>query len=162
MPNTTPPLALDHVALPMHDPERTREFYGNVLGLTLVDALSGDDWGGRKWLMLIFADAFKHQVALCAFDGPRTPLDADWPTDTRHYAFSAGDRKALEGWKARLNEHRVAWREEDHGAQQSIYFNDPSGSVLEITTGAPAGKLHASTDAEATLQAWIKARATHH
>jgi catechol 2,3-dioxygenase-like lactoylglutathione lyase family enzyme len=162
MSTSTPPLALDHVALPMFDPEATRAFYRDVLGFTLVDALSGDDWGGRGWLMLIFADAFKHQLALCAFDGPRTALDADWPADTRHYAFSAGDRKALSGWKARLDERGVAWREEDHGAQQSIYFSDPNGTVLEITTALPAGKPQPSTDADATLDAWLKAKATRH
>lgn len=151
-----PPLALDHVALPMFDPVATRAFYDDVLGFTLVEALSGDDWGGRAWLMLIFADAYKHQVALCAFDGPKVALDADWPQDARHYAFSAGDRKALAGWKARLDALAIAWREEDHGAQQSIYFQDPNGTVLEITTAAPAGKPRASEGAAATIDAWVK------
>lgn len=50
MPAKATPLALDHVALPMLDPVATRTFYSEVLGLTLVEALSGDDWGGRAWL----------------------------------------------------------------------------------------------------------------
>ena len=157
MPKQASPLALDHVALPMFAPRATRLFYRDLLGFTLVDALSGDDWGGRAWLMMIFSDAYKHQVALCAFSGPKTELDADWPIDARHYAFSATDRKALDAWKARLDAHGVAWREEDHGDQLSIYFSDPNGTVLEITIAQAPGKRHPSPEAEGVVDAWVAA-----
>ena len=128
MPKQASPLALDHVALPMFAPRATRLFYRDL-----------------------------HQVALCAFGGPRIALDADWPIDARHYAFSATDRKALDAWKARLDAHGVAWREEDHGDQLSIYFSDPNGTVLEITIAQAPGKRHPSPEAEGVVDAWVAA-----
>jgi len=41
-------LRFDHLALPVFDAAATYRFYGEVLQLPLVDALSGDDWGGRR------------------------------------------------------------------------------------------------------------------
>jgi catechol 2,3-dioxygenase-like lactoylglutathione lyase family enzyme len=45
MPDT--PLRLDHFALPVYDAAKTLHFYTEVLQLPLVDALSGEDWGGK-------------------------------------------------------------------------------------------------------------------
>jgi catechol 2,3-dioxygenase-like lactoylglutathione lyase family enzyme len=39
-------LQLDHVALPIREVEASQRFYSEVLGLPLVEALSGDDWEG--------------------------------------------------------------------------------------------------------------------
>ena len=46
-------LRLDHVAIPIRDADATAAFYGGVLGPPLINALTGADWGGREWLMLI-------------------------------------------------------------------------------------------------------------
>ena len=126
-------LDLDHVALPVNDARAAHRFYSEVLGLALVEALSGDEWEGRAWLMMIFADTHGRRVALCAYGGP--PLERERiPTDARHYAFAA---RSLAPWKRRLAAARVAYREEDHGGgQRSIYFDDPSGNTLEITSPA--------------------------
>jgi catechol 2,3-dioxygenase-like lactoylglutathione lyase family enzyme len=48
------PLRFDHLALPVYDAAGTYRFYSEVLQLPLVDALSGDDWGGKAWLMMFF------------------------------------------------------------------------------------------------------------
>ena len=129
----TPRLALDHVALPVRDAAATRRFYSDVLGLELVDAISGEGWEGFPWLMMIYADASGRQIALCAFRGRRTTRERV-PTDARHYALAAGAPRELAAWRKRLREAGVDFREEDHGAQRSIYFEDPSGNVLEITS----------------------------
>jgi hypothetical protein len=50
-------------------------------------------------------------------------------------------------------------RDEDHGTQQSIYFEDPNGVVLEITTPASDTKPEASAAALARARAWIAASA---
>ncbi len=39
-------LTLDHVVFPVRDAEATLAFYGEVLGMPLTQALSGEDWGG--------------------------------------------------------------------------------------------------------------------
>jgi catechol 2,3-dioxygenase-like lactoylglutathione lyase family enzyme len=150
-----PDLRLDHVALPMFDPLATRAFYEGVLGLKLAEAWSGDDWGGRGCLMLTFAVEGGHWLALCAFRDPAGPLDGDWPLDARHYAFSAADYAALETWKKKLDAAAIAWREEDHGDQRSIYFADPSGTVIEITA-PPAASIPRGRDrVDETIAAWV-------
>jgi catechol 2,3-dioxygenase-like lactoylglutathione lyase family enzyme len=152
-----PSLSLDHVALPALDPARTRTFYRDVLGLSLVSALDGPDWDGRAWLMMIFADEGGRELALCAFDGLRSKLDAEWPADSRHYAFAVRNVDELSAWKKRLDGAAVPWREEDHGHQLSIYFSDPNGTTLEIT----ARTAHESSEggaADAVVDAWLTRR----
>ncbi len=150
----TPRLALDHVAIPIRDAAKSRRFYAEVLGLELVDALSGDDWEGFAWLMMIFADAEGRQIALCAYRGLRRSRERI-PTDARHYAMAASSAKELGTWKKRLREAGVAFREEDHGAQRSIYFEDPSGNMLEITTPLRR-RPRANPRAAATVERWLK------
>ena len=147
-----PALDLDHVALPVRDARASHRFYSEILGLTLVETLSGDDWDGRDWLMMIFADAHGRRLALCAFGG--APLAREkLPTDARHYAFAA---RSLTPWKRRLAAAKVVFREEDHGGgQRSIYFDDPSGNTLEITSPAVRGTRAASRkEALAELERW--------
>lgn len=153
-----PRLALDHIALPVRDAAATRRFYSDVLGLELVDAISGDDWEGFPWLMMIYADAAGRQMALCAYRGWRHTRERI-PTDARHYALATETARELGAWKKRLREARVKFREEDHGSQRSIYFEDPSGNILEITS-SPSHR-HASRTKSAAaageVDRWIAA-----
>lgn len=140
-------LRLDHLALPVFDADQTFRFYSEVLQLPLVDALSGDDWGGKPWLMMFFATGGGQLLALCALRGARRPPADDLPRDTRHYAFSVASTAEQESWKARLRHHGVAYSEEDHGRQHSVYFADPNGILLEVTT--PASVADAKSDPRA-------------
>ena len=154
-----PALALDHVAIPVRDAAATRRFYSNTLGLELVDAISGEGWDGYPWLMMIYADAAGRQIALCAFRGRRAARERI-PTDARHYALSTATPRELTAWRKRLRAARVDFREEDHGTQRSIYFEDPSGNILEITSSpscrhAARGK---GTAAARAVERWARAR----
>jgi catechol 2,3-dioxygenase-like lactoylglutathione lyase family enzyme len=148
-------LRLDHLALPVFDAAETFRFYSEVLQLPLVDALSGDDWGGKPWLMMFFATGGGQLLALCALRGARRPPADDLPRDTRHYAFSVASAAEQEDWKARLRRHGVAYSEEDHGRQHSVYFADPNGILLEVTT--PASVADGKSDARAVqlVRRWI-------
>lgn len=126
-------LTLDHVALPIFDVEKSLEFYGKALGLPLVDAMSGDDWGGKEWLMMLFGLSDDRQLVLVAIAGATRETSA-LPRDTRHVAFSVKTDEQLAEWKAKLDAAGVAFWEEIHHAQRSIYFEDPNGIVLEILT----------------------------
>jgi catechol 2,3-dioxygenase-like lactoylglutathione lyase family enzyme len=155
MPDT--PLRFDHLALPVYDAARTYRFYSEVLQLPLVDALSGDDWGGKPWLMMFFGTGSGQLLALCALRGAQPPRPDGLPSDVRHYAFSVASGAEQEKWKARLRAHDIAFSEEDHGTQHSLYFCDPNGIVLEVTT--PASRQQLQPDAQATerVQRWIAA-----
>jgi catechol 2,3-dioxygenase-like lactoylglutathione lyase family enzyme len=156
MPDT--PLRFDHLALPVYDAARTYHFYSEVLQLPLVDALSGDDWGGKPWLMMFFGTDSGQLLALCALYGARPPRPDGLPSDVRHYAFSVASGAEQQEWKARLRRHGIAFSEEDHGTQHSVYFSDPNGIVLEVTTPASTPELQPAAHAAQRVQRWIAAR----
>jgi len=150
-----PALRFDHLALAAYDAEKTLNFYTEVLQLPLVEALSGDDWGGKPWLMMFFGTGGGQLLALSALHGAQPPRPDGLPADLRHYAFSVSSTAEQEQWKERLRRHDVAFREEDHGAQHSIYFSDPNGIVLEVTT--PPSRVDLQPDARAAqrVRQWI-------
>lgn len=150
-------LKLDHIAMPIRDVAATQRFYTEILGLPLLAAHSGDDWGGRSWLMMIFGLGDARQLALVAFKGTPGPLTDGLPEDARHFALAADSKRELQGWKQRLEQRGVPFREEDHGAQRSIYFKDPNGIVIEITAPASAALSHeAGRQAAETVAGWLK------
>ena len=152
-------LRFDHLALPVYDAAQTWRFYSEVLQLPLVDALSGDDWGGRPWLMMFFGTADTQLIALCALRGARPPAPDGLPADVRHYAFSVKSAAEQEAWKVRLRRHGVPFSEEDHGSQHSIYFSDPNGILLEVTTPASSRPTVSDPQAGERVRRWIAADA---
>jgi catechol 2,3-dioxygenase-like lactoylglutathione lyase family enzyme len=106
-------LHLDHVAIPIFEVEASYEFYRRVLGLSLLDALSGDDWGGKPWLIMIFGLSDDRQLALCALRGAANVAESELPEDVRHFAFACESRQDLAAWKDRLTRHGVEFSEED-------------------------------------------------
>jgi catechol 2,3-dioxygenase-like lactoylglutathione lyase family enzyme len=153
MPNT--PLRFDHLALPVYDAAKTLHFYNEVLQLPLVDALTGDDWGGKSWLMMFFRTGSGQLLALSALQGAQPPRPDGLPSDVRHYAFSVASTEEQEQWKKRLREHGIVFSEEDHGSQHSVYFSDPNGIVLEVTTPPSGGDLQPAAHAVQRVQRWI-------
>jgi catechol-2,3-dioxygenase len=144
-------LELDHIALQIDDAAKSLAFYRDVLGLRLSDALSGDDWNGHAWLMMIFDAGDGRQIALTALrDAPKAHVR---PDDVVHYAFGVATLDELARWKQKLRDASVEHWEEDHGEQQSIYFRDPSGITLEITMRPRA---EPDADAAATIDRWLR------
>ena len=153
--NRPPKLSFDHVAIPVRDATATHKFYSEVLGLPLIEAHEGDDWGGFPWLMMIFAAADDRQLAFIAFEGGRQGK-GNLPSDARHYAFSLSTKAQLNAWKKKLAAAQVAISEEDHGSQQSIYFEDPNGVMLEITAPASGFSAKPSARASQTIVKWVR------
>lgn len=69
--------------------------------------------------------------------------------------MSADAVAELADWRMRLREAGVRYWEEDHGAQQSIYFQDPDGVVLEVTAPPSRPAAKTSERAQATVRRWI-------
>jgi catechol 2,3-dioxygenase-like lactoylglutathione lyase family enzyme len=103
-------------------------------------------------------------LALPVYDAAKTlhfyseVLQLGLPSDVRHYALSVASPAQQEQWKARLREHGVLCSEEDHGTQHSIYFSDPNGIVLEVTTPASSPDLQPAAHAAQRVQRWIAAQ----
>ncbi len=149
-------LRFDHVAIPIGDLDASLNFYGEVLGLPLVEAMSGADWGGRAWLIVCFELGDGRQIALTAFKpgAGRAEANIDGPPeDARHYALGADE---LAPWRNRLRRAGLSPREEDHGDRQSLFVEDPNGVTWEITSPAASSLCRGAPDAAAAaiINAW--------
>ena len=148
-------LTLDHVVFPVRDADATLAFYGDVLGLPLTQALTGDDWGGYPWLMMIFGLGEDRELVTVQLRGAPWPDYAGLPVDVRHYALAAAREADLDDWRVRLERAGVAFWEERHGEQRSIYFPDPDGVILEITWPRTAAPQTANPAALRRARDWI-------
>ena len=119
---------LDHVSLNVSDRPRSIAWYRDVLGLEQRGEARRDDWP-------VFMGEFGACVALFQAQ-VETAERAPESTGLRHVAFTVG-RDDLASAQTRLREHGVEFRFEDHGNAHSVYFPDPDGNVIELTTYDP-------------------------
>jgi catechol 2,3-dioxygenase-like lactoylglutathione lyase family enzyme len=118
---------LDHVAIGVADVDRSREFYAEVLGFERAH---------EAWDRPVVMAAEGTGVAI--FDRhvhpSATPDDAEPPAvRILHIAFRV-DRVGLERARVELAERGLDVQFSDHGISHSIYFADPDGHRLELTT----------------------------
>ena len=118
---------LDHVALLVRDVERSAHWYQDVLGL---DRLFENAWGSFP------AVVGKGGTSLALFPvnspTPKPPPDRE-TICVRHIAFRV-DRSNFLAAQAELQRQGITFSSEDHQVAHSIYFEDPDGHQLEITT----------------------------
>ena len=152
-------LRADHMVFPVWRPEASLVFYSEVLELPLVCAFDGEDWGGKRWLMMVFALADGRELVLVALRGLERPGDNGLAPDTRHYAFSVVDAAQQDALRSRLRAAGVDFWEEDHGPQKSLYFPDPNGVILEVTTPPSAPAQTHDPAAADRARRWIAAAA---
>ncbi|HEY9219822.1 MAG TPA: VOC family protein, partial [Phenylobacterium sp.] len=77
-------LSLDHVVFPVRDAAATLRFYRELLGLPLVDQVSGEDWDGYAWLMMFFGLGGGTELVCVALKGAPAAPDDGRPKDARH------------------------------------------------------------------------------
>lgn len=132
-------LGIDHVALRALDMAATERFYGEILGLPVVDKAEGvsREWDNHPWRMRIFALPSGALLDFFAIDGAPRPVKAEpaWLETVAHFALGVRSRPDLETWRKRLEAHGFPVLEEhDHGGgRHSIYVRDPNGHYLELT-----------------------------
>ena len=148
-------LKTDHIVFPVWDAKASLKFYRDVMGFALVDTYSGDDWGGYPWLMMFFALGDGREIVLVSLRGARKPRGDKLARDVHHLAFSESSLARLDGWRKKLAKADVAFWEETHGPQRSLYFEDPNGMILEITAPPSRPVKKASSKALAAARAWI-------
>ena len=120
-----------------------------------MNAIEGDDWGGKPWMMMVFAVGDGRELVLVALQGAERPPAPDYPADVRHYAFAVESSAELSAWRDRLSAAHVEFWEEDHGDQKSLYFADPNGVVLEVTAPPSRPASEPSPGAREAAQRWI-------
>jgi catechol 2,3-dioxygenase-like lactoylglutathione lyase family enzyme len=153
---------LHHNAYRCRDSEETRAFYEDFLGLPLAHALEiNETKTGRRTHVLHTFFRMGDGSFLAFFDAPDMPFEFKVQHDfDLHIALevTADEQEAL------LAKGRAQGREVrgpiDHGFIRSIYFRDPNGYVIELTT--PIGERRdgdaAGVRAHDMLAHWQEAR----
>ena len=118
---------IDHVALAVRDVRSSARWYAEVLGL---ERLHEEAWGDHPAIVGNGTTA----VALFPVDGePPKPRPGRDVIAMRHLAFRV-DRANFTAAKAALSGRGIGFTQQHHGICESIYFYDPDGHELEITT----------------------------
>ena len=117
---------LDHVAISVSDMERSVHWYVEVLGL---ERQHTDVWDGVPQFVGKGATGIAIFPARDAAAGPAKPARVG----LRHFALRADRANFLQA-QQELRARGIDFEFEDHQIAHSIYFRDPDGFDLEITT----------------------------
>jgi catechol 2,3-dioxygenase-like lactoylglutathione lyase family enzyme len=109
---------IDHVVLYVSDLQRARQFYINVLGMTVAHE---SDWQSFLW-------CGQNQVAL--FEAGRMGISVGKDTELNHMALRM-ELASYEETKARLEEEGITVTGRP-GDDTCIYFEDPDGHRLQL------------------------------
>jgi len=114
---------IDHVAMSVRDVERSANWYTDVLGF---ERLHQGMWKGVP----VFIGRGKTALALFP---AKSSEPATGGIRMLHLALRA-NRKNFLGAQQELKQRDIKFEFEDHEISHSIYFHDPDGHHLEITT----------------------------
>ena len=119
---------IDHVALVVTDLEKSIAWYQDVLGL---ERRYREAWGDYPAMLCAGSTC----VALFPLRPDESSAQASGSAQPtmRHLAFRATYADLLEAEK-NLQERGIPFEFQNHGIAHSIYFADPDGHQLEITT----------------------------
>ena len=120
---------IDHVALRCASPEATMAWYVSTLGFERVFA---EHWSGVP-IFLRLGSTF---VALF----PRRSGDRAAESAISHLALRATSYADFQSAQTELQARGISFEFQDHEVSHSIYFRDPDGFQLEITTYDVAGR----------------------
>jgi catechol 2,3-dioxygenase-like lactoylglutathione lyase family enzyme len=112
---------LDHVAIAVNDVEKSAQWYVDVLGF---ERQHPGMWGGRP----VFVGNEHGSVAI--FPKRR---DAYRKGTILHFAFRTS-RDDFEAARRELRNRGIGFEFQDHEITHSIYFKDPDGHEIEVTT----------------------------
>ena len=118
---------IDHVAVGVRDIERSAKWYTEVLGF---ERLHEGSWNGIPTFV------GKGNTGLALF--PANSNEKSAPSNHRglrmlHLAIRANRKNFLVAQRE-LGERGIKFEFQDHEISHSIYFRDPDGHALEITT----------------------------
>ena len=131
---------LFHFAFPCRDAEETRAFYEDLLGLPMTSSVkvaavpsSGDP---GPYLHIFFELGDGSYLAFFDLGKGEMPLSSpNTPKWVQHFAMEVPTMDDVQAMQTRLKAAGVdVIGVVDHGFIQSIYFFDPNGLRLEVTT----------------------------
>jgi catechol-2,3-dioxygenase len=123
---------LGHVVLKVRDLERSEAFYTGVVGLAVTGRLPG-----RMVFFAVPGNQDSHDLALWKV-GADAPAPQPKQVGLFHVAWQVERPEDLEALYRALQAKGVPVRGTmDHGANLSVYFEDPDGHLLEFTYEKP-------------------------
>lgn len=157
---------IHHVAYRCRDAKETVEFYQQILGMDFVLAIAEDEVPSTKQpdpYMHVFLDAGMGNV-LAFFELPNSPeMDRDrhTPEWVQHIAFELDSMDSLRAAMNKLEQAGIDYiGPTNHGIFQSLYFFDPNGHRLELTTNTRTDEEMAELHrvAPAMLEEWSRTK----
>lgn len=160
-PGLTPHM-LNHAAWVTHDVEATADFYMNVMGMELASTVYDDKVPSTGDAFPYFHIFFRMQdgSTIAFFEAPGLP---ERPAASHpayeifdHIALEAADQAEVLRWYdwLRANDIEVVGPTDHKGLIYSIYFRDPNGLRLEITTPLDADWNRHTALGKADLKMW--------
>jgi catechol 2,3-dioxygenase-like lactoylglutathione lyase family enzyme len=157
-------MMLNHAAWVTHDVEATAEFYTHIMGMELATTIVDDHVPSTGDAFPYFHIFFRMQdgSTIAFFEAPGLPPR---PAPTHpgyevfdHIALQAADRNDVLRWHEWLtaNGIEVIGPIDHNGTILSIYFHDPNGLRLEITTPVDPDWNRHTARGYADLQAWCE------
>ena len=162
------PVMLNHAAWVTHDVAKTADFYTRIMGMELVNAVLDDAIPSTGDPIPYFHSFFRlaDGSTVAFFEAPELPPLEPPPHpayDTfQHLALQVGSTAEVDRWHRWLGEHGVeVLGPVDHKIIYSIYFHDPNGVRLEITTPTSTSWNDNAEAARVSLEDWetVKQRA---
>ena len=149
---------LHHNAYRCRDSEETRRFYEDFLGLPLVHTLEiRETKSGRRTETLHTFYQLDDGSCLAFFEAPDMPFDFKPQHDFDLHIALEVDEPDLQAMLAKGRRAGIETRgPAEHGFIRSIYFRDPNGYVIELTskqTGLDEA-MDSRSDSRAKLDAW--------
>lgn len=155
---------LHHFAWRCRDAEETRHFYEDILGLPLVHLIREDHVPSTgeycPYVHIFFEMGDGSYMAFFDLgDDTASEPSPNTPGWVNHIALQVPTVDDLHKWMKHLKGHGIeVIGITDHKIINSIYFFDPNGIRLELTTptaSADTMKAHAST-AHGQLERWVE------
>lgn len=160
------PLVLHHTAYVTRDVGATVDFYTRVLKLKLVSSViddavpsTGDPF---PYIHLFFELADGSTIAFFESLSLPEPASSTHPAYEifNHLALDAGSVEAVDEWAEHLRSQDVEFiGPVEHGIIYSIYFRDPNGLRLELTSDVVSTWKDHEDQAAADLADWQKLKA---
>ena len=159
------PTMLNHAAWVTHDVAATYDFYTRIMGMEIASTVIDDKVPSTGDAFPYFHVFFKMQdgSTFAFFEAPGLPPPAKSTHPAydifNHIALEVSSREDVMKWYNWLTENDIdIVGPTDHGLIYSIYFHDPNGVRLEITTPLDKDWNNHTENAKEDFALWVGAK----
>ena len=147
---------LHHNAYRCNNSENTRKFYEDFLGLPLVDAFEiSTTMTGRATKVLHTFYSLNDRSSLAFFEvANKTFKYKKWHDFDLHIALQVDENILLKYYKLGKDNGIETRGISDHGFIKSVYFRDPDGYVIELTSPIKNYKIYNKKTSREVLDEW--------